>query len=75
MPINLDEIKKLPDEEKLKIIDALWESMSGEIETEEDTVLRERLAAYERGEMTFVSWEEAKTKIEQRLKELQSAKK
>ena len=75
MPVDIDEIKKLPDEEKLKIIDALWESMNDKTETEEDAVLRERLAAYERGEMPFISWEDAKTKIEQRLKEIRSARK
>ncbi|MBD0352689.1 MAG: addiction module protein [Flavisolibacter sp.] len=75
MRINIEEIKKLPVDEKLRIIEELWESMSNEIETEEDIILRERLEAYERGEMSFVSWEETKTKIEQRLNEMRSARK
>lgn len=74
MPINIDEIKKLPDDEKLQIIDELWGSMHNEIETEEDAVLRKRLAAYEKGEMTFISWEDAKIKIGQRLAEMRNAK-
>ena len=31
MPINIDDIKKLPNEEKLKKIDELWESMDQDI--------------------------------------------
>ena len=31
MPINIDDIKKLPNEEKLKIIDELWESIDKDI--------------------------------------------
>lgn len=74
MPINIEDIKKLPPEEKLKVIDELWKSMEESEETEEDVRLRERLEAYERGELAFVSWAEAKTQIEARLKTMRGAK-
>ncbi len=46
MPVNIDDIKKLPKEEKLRIIDELWESIDENIidealESEENLVLRE----------------------------------
>jgi general stress protein 26 len=58
MPINLDELKKLPNEEKLKIIDELWESIeedwekteSGEESPEVVSMLEERLGQYEKDE-------------------------
>ena len=69
--INREEIKNLSVAEKLQLIDALWESMEPEaIETEEDAQLRERMEAYERGDLTFISWNDSKEKIEERLMEL-----
>ena len=75
MPLNIDEIKKLPVEEKLKILDELLENIDHDIinehlESEEDLILRERLAAYEKGNMTFHSWEEVKSTIEGNLKKI-----
>jgi hypothetical protein len=60
--------KKLSNEEKLKLIDE-------ELESEENQVLRERLADYEKGEMTFRSWEEVKREIEEKLKQQRSENK
>ena len=75
MPINIEDIKKLQTEEKLKLIEALWESMEGEdLETEEDAILRERMEAYEQGRLTFIPWQEAKAHIEEHLKEMRRAK-
>lgn len=75
MPINIEDIKKLPPEEKLKLIDELWKSMEDDdLETEEDAIIRERMEAYEQGKLTFVSWDEAKARIEERLKEMRRAK-
>lgn len=75
MPVNIDDIKKLPVEEKLKILDGLLENIdkdiiNGHLESEEDQVLRERLAEYEKGNMTFHSWEEVKTAVERNLKKI-----
>jgi hypothetical protein len=55
MPFNNEEIKALPPEEKLKLIHKLWKSMEESEETGEDVRLRERLEAYERGELAFIS--------------------
>ena len=80
MPINIDDIKKLPNEEKLKIIDELWESIDQDIinetrQSEEEQILRERMEQYEKGTMTFRSWDEAKKEIEAKLKQQRSEKK
>jgi putative addiction module component (TIGR02574 family) len=80
MPVNIDHIKKLPNEEKLRIIDELWESIDENIigealESEENHILRERAAAYEKGTMTFRSWEDVKKEIEEKLRRQRSEKK
>jgi putative addiction module component (TIGR02574 family) len=77
MPVNIEEIKKLPVEEKLKILDQLLDNMDEDIlneyvESEEDQILRERLEKYEKGEMTFHSWEEVKATIKENLKKQKS---
>ncbi len=79
MPLNIDEIKKLPNEEKLKIIDKLWESIDRDIinealESEEDHILRERMEEYEKGNMKFMPWSEAKKEIEENFKRNRNAK-
>ena len=80
MPVNIDDIKKLPNEEKLKIIDELWESIdqgviNEALESEEEQILRERMEEYEKGTMTFRSWDEVKKDIEGKLKQQRSEKK
>ena len=80
MPVNIEDIKKLPHEEKLKIIDELWESIDEDIidealESEENQIIRERIIEYEKGTMTFRSWEEVKKGIEEKLKQQRSEKK
>ncbi len=69
MPINLDEIKKLPDQEKLRLIDQILESIDEEIidkhlrQTEGDNILRERWEKYESGNMQFDSWENVEKRL------------
>ena len=80
MPVNIDDIKKLPNEEKLKIIDELWQSIDHDIinealESEEDQILRERMEEYKKGTMTFKPWDEVKKEIEEKLKQQRSGKK
>jgi len=70
MPVNIDDIKKLPSEEKLKIIDALWQSIDDdiveqELESEEDIILREREKAYKTGKMSFDTWQEAQKRLKE----------
>jgi len=76
MPVKIDDIKKLPDQEKLKLFDQLLENMNEDVineflETEEDQILRERLEQYEKGEMTFRSWDEVRKTIEGNFKKQQ----
>lgn len=75
MPVNIDDIKKLPVEEKLKILDELLDNIDKDIinehlESEEDQILRERLVKYEKGEMTFHSWDEVKNSVREHLKKI-----
>jgi putative addiction module component (TIGR02574 family) len=82
MPVNIDDIKKLPNEEKLKIIDELWESIEDDWEqrtnVEEESpeviaLLEERLEKYEKGEMNSYTWEEVKSRIEANLEQQRRA--
>jgi len=63
MSFNISEIEKLPVEERIKIIDAIWEScvrddesLSGEEEIL--SVVEERIEKYEKGKMKTMSWDE-----------------
>jgi putative addiction module component (TIGR02574 family) len=69
MSYDLTEIKKLSTEEKLQIIDELWETIESDRENGKDTfeedpevisLLQERIEKYERGEGVSYTWEEAK---------------
>lgn len=78
MPVSIKNIKKLSDQEKLKLFDQLLENIDEDtlnefLETEEDFILRERVEQYERGEATFHSWEEVKKTIEFNLKNKKDA--
>jgi len=84
MPVNIDDIKKLPTPEKLKLIDELWESIeddwsqydNGEEESPEViALLEERLEKYEKGEMKSYTWEEVKKRIEANLEQQRNEKK
>lgn len=75
MPVNIDEIKKLPDKEKIKLIDELWESIEDDWQNEsyEESpeviqMLEERQAAYDRGEMKFRPWEEILKELKDKMK-------
>jgi putative addiction module component (TIGR02574 family) len=84
MPINIDDIKKLPNEEKLKIIDELWESIEADWENhggqqdespEVISMLEERLSEYEKGETKSYSWEEVEERIKKNLEQQKNEKK
>lgn len=69
MAYDLSEIKKLSTEEKLQIIDELWDTIESNEENVEEAfdedpevtaLLQERIEKYERGEGVSYSWEEAK---------------
>ena len=67
MPVNIDDIKKLPTPEKLKLIDELWESIEADWEQydtvdeespEVMTLLEKRLQEVESGEIKMIPWQE-----------------
>ena len=66
---HLKEIKALSNEEKMDLMNFLWEEVS---ESQEYTpipenhkrILNERMAKYESGNSTFKSWEEIKSKYD-----------
>lgn len=74
MPINVEEIKKLSSEEKIRLIDELWESIEDDWQDEEYKeppeviqMLEERQAAYEKGEMKFTPWEDVLKRLRKDL--------
>ncbi len=84
MAYDLSEIKKLSTEEKLQIIDELWETIESNEENAEETfdedpeviaLLQERMEKYERGEGVFYTGEDAKRIINQRLEDFRKIKK
>lgn len=69
MAYDITELKKLSTEEKLQIIDELWQTIEGDGANEEETLyaepevaalLQERIEKYESGEGVSYKWEEAK---------------
>ncbi|HEX4372091.1 MAG TPA: addiction module protein [Puia sp.] len=72
MTIDIAEIKKLPVEQKLKIIDELWESIDdNKLDTlsqkEEMNLLEERMELYEKGKMKFSPWNEVKERLNKKF--------
>jgi len=63
MNFDISEIEKLPVEERIKIIDAIWESCvrddaSLSADDEILTVVEERVEKYETGKMKTISWDQ-----------------
>ena len=65
MRYDISAIKKLPVEERLEIIDEIWETCVAEspdpVYEDDDklkTVLEERLTNYELGKMKAIPWDE-----------------
>ncbi|MDQ3020377.1 MAG: addiction module protein [Bacteroidota bacterium] len=70
---KLNEILSLPKDEKLELIEVLWNSLNEGIKDSEipewhKEVLEERLKKIENGEMEFVSWEKVKEMLHERMK-------
>jgi putative addiction module component (TIGR02574 family) len=70
MPLNLEEIKKLSDKDKLKLIDDILDSIDEETideylaEKTEDNILRERWEKYKSGKTAFTNWEKTRENLE-----------
>lgn len=67
------EIKQMPRQEKLRLMEALWEDLSrDEADVESPAwhadVLRETAARYSRGEEKVLDWEEAKAQLRKNKK-------
>jgi|688.fasta_scaffold1092285_2 putative addiction module component (TIGR02574 family) len=67
--IAKEEIRKLPMQEKLALLEAVWAEISpqpDELEVPQwhKDLLDERRDAYERGEIRVIDWEDAKKEIE-----------
>jgi putative addiction module component (TIGR02574 family) len=68
MAVNLSELLQLPVEERLKLLEALWDSIAEFPEALELTVaqkqeLDRRLAAYEQDPEAGVPWSELKARL------------
>ncbi len=83
MAYDISEIKKLPTEEKLQIIDELWETIESDEANGEETfdedpeviaLLQERIEKYERGEGVFYSAEDSMRIINKRLEDFRKIK-
>ncbi len=71
MNYDISDIKKLPVEERIKIIDAIWESCIQDdvsLTGEDDilSVVEERVEKYESGKMKTLSWDEFAQKLKSR---------
>ena len=73
MKNSVEEILMLPVDERLKVIDAILESIKNNSDHEELTSaqieeLQARRTAYEEGKMNFYSWDELKNNIHRNKK-------
>ncbi len=64
---KIKEILSLPKEDKLMLIDVIWDSLDAELQNSEipewhKKLLDERLSRMENGEANFKNWEELKKK-------------
>ena len=82
MPVNVEEIKKLSDKEKLQLIDEIWESiedgwekMEGDESSQTIQLLEERGEAYISGKDKSVSWEELEEIAKKKMAEQKNEKK
>jgi len=71
MNFDISEIEKLPVEERIRIIDAIWEScvrddtsLSGENDIL--SIVEERIEKYKAGNMKTMSWDEFMNRLKNR---------
>ncbi|MBI2513403.1 MAG: addiction module protein [Opitutae bacterium] len=70
--MSIAELRKLPADEKLKIIEALWSDLAGDEAAFDspawhETALRETASDYAAGKIETVDWEAAKKELRQRF--------
>lgn len=66
--IDINEIKKLSVEERIQMVEAIWDSIEDDtidlnMTPEQKKEIERRIEKYERGEGKFYSWEEVKQRI------------
>ena len=71
---QLDEILELPIDDRMMIVQVIWDSIAEdggvELTEEQDAELRRRLTKYRENPANVSSWDDAKGRILQRLKRL-----
>jgi putative addiction module component (TIGR02574 family) len=72
MPLGIAEIKKLPAEQRPKIIDELWDSIDDNqlellTQKEEINLPEERIELYEKGKIKFSPWNEVKERLNKKF--------
>jgi putative addiction module component (TIGR02574 family) len=75
MPVNVEEIKKLSDKEKLLLVDEILDSVNPSAidnylateEDETDNILKERWEIYQSGKMQFDSWENVYERLKAKI--------
>jgi putative addiction module component (TIGR02574 family) len=73
MKIDLDEVLRLPLTERLRLVEAIWNSIAADstampLTEAQRAELDRRLAEHEASPDDVVAWEEIKTAITERLK-------
>jgi len=69
MPYNKEELFNLPVEEKLELVEALWDKIDDElmpVTEEEIKFAEERLELHKKNPSEGLSWSEFKTKIKEK---------
>jgi len=66
--MSIAELRKLPAEEKLKILEVLWGDLAGDEDTFEspawhETELRKTEADFQAGKIETIDWEDAKKQL------------
>jgi putative addiction module component (TIGR02574 family) len=83
MPVNIEEIKKLPPKDKLRLIDDLLESIDdaeiedylNEEDDEIDNILKERWEKYQTGKIKFSPLEDVMERLRKNSEERNRKKK
>ena len=68
MSVNLSEVLKLPIDERLKLVESIWNSIAEfpealELSDAQRRVLKERLADYEADPTAGIPWSELKSQL------------
>lgn len=80
MSVNIDDIKKLPSEERLRIIEEIWDSIDNDIVekeliSEEELILKEREDEYKTGKLQTDSRENVMTRLRKEAEDRLNEKK